>query len=183
MAANHRWALAAVAVAGVSVLSVQQTGALWSDSATSDGATLNSGNLTLAVGDGDVQERHFEFAALTGSDMMSGDFVQRPLHVSNAGTTSMEYRLASAVPSVDAPPLLLRISAVSSEFACPDSGGPVGTELYEEGPIDVAEFDSRRLIAEASEVLCFRVTMGEGAQTDQSGDVMFTFEATQAIQP
>ena len=47
MATHHRWALAAVAVAGVSVLSVQQTGALWSDSASLDGTTLTSGSLGI----------------------------------------------------------------------------------------------------------------------------------------
>lgn len=182
MATHLRWALAAAAVAGVSILSVQQTGALWSDSANSDGAMLNSGNLALEVGDGDSQVSEFSFESLTGDDMMSGDSMQQPLHVSNAGTTSMDYRLASAAPSVDAPPLLLRVSAVSSGLDCSDSEDTVGTELYN-GPIENAVISYRPLSAEASEVLCFRVTMGEDAEAGQSGNVTFTFEATQVIQP
>lgn len=183
MAVHHRWALAAVAVAGVSVLFVQQTGALWSDSATSDGATFNSGNLTLAVGDGDTQFSHFQFVDLAGPDLMIGQAVQQPLHVSNAGTTSMDYRLASAAPSSDAPPLLLRVSAVSSGSDCSDSEDPVGEALYD-GLISDAGFDKYRPLASgASEVLCFRVTMGDDAEAEQSGNVTFTFEATQAIQP
>ena len=183
MATHLRWALAAVAVAGLAVLSVQQTGALWSDSATSEGATLNSGNLALAVGDDVTQVSQFQFDALTGEDMMSGDSVQQPLHVSNAGTVSMDYRLVSATPSVDAPPLLLRVSAVSSGPECSGSEDPVGDALYD-GPISGAVFNEYRPLAtEDSEVLCFRVTMGDDAEPEQSGNVTFTFEATQVIQP
>lgn len=182
MAVHHRWALAAIAVAAVSVLFVQQTGALWSDSATSDGATFSSGNLTLAVGDADSQVSHFQFKSLTGEEMMSGDSVQQPLHVSNAGTTSMNYRLASATPSIGAPPLLLRVSSVSSGPECSGSEDPVAVPIYE-GPISDAVIDDRPLDSEASEVLCFRVTMGDDAEPEQSGNVTFTFEATQVIQP
>ncbi|MGX1769979.1 hypothetical protein ACWIE7_17020 [Dietzia sp. NPDC055343] len=183
MAVHHRWALAAVAVAGVSVLFVQQTGALWSDSATNEGATLNSGNLTLAVGDGVDQVSDFLFDALAGTDMVGGEVVQKPLYVSNEGTTSLQYRLAQATPSENAPPLSLRVSSVPSESGCPDSEGTVGSPLYD-GPISGAVFEAYRPLASgASEVLCFRVTMGEDSEPEQSGDVTFTFEATQAIQP
>lgn len=178
MATHHRWALAAVAVAGVSILSVQQTGALWSDSATLDGATLTSGSLGIEVGTTGETAAAYEFTGLAGPNMMSGDYVQRPLHVHNTGSEAMQYRLASATLGAVLP-LELQVTAVSSEAGCPVSGDAVGTALYSD-PLTEAETDYRALSSGASEILCFRVTMGENPTAGEQGSATFTFQGTQS---
>lgn len=182
MATHHRWALAAVAVAGVSVLSVQQTGALWSDSAESSGATISSGLLSIAVGDGQTQVSQFSFDELAGPDMMSGHSVQRPLHVHNTGGEAMQYRLESATLGADLP-LELQVAAVSSETDCPESGDAAGTALYTgpmTGALPEGAFAYRALTSGDSEILCFRVTMGENPTAGEQGTAAFTFRATQS---
>jgi len=182
MATHHRSALAAVAVAGVSVLSVQQTGALWSDSASLDGTTITAGSLGIEVGASGATSSAYTFADLTGPNMMSGDYVQRPLHVHNTGSAAMQYRLESATLSA-ALPLQLQVTAVSSEAGCPSSGDAVGTALYT-GPMNgtLAEeaFSYRALSSGASEILCFRVTMGENPTAGEQGTATFTFQGTQS---
>ena len=91
MATHHRWALAAVAVAGVSVLSVQQTGALWSDSASLDGTTITAGSLGIEVGASGATSSAYTFVDLTGPNMMSDDYVQHPLLLLTMGTEEMQY--------------------------------------------------------------------------------------------
>ena len=178
MATHHRWALAAVAVAGVSVLSVQQTGALWSDSASLDGTTLTSGSLGIEVGASGATSSDYTFVDLTGPNMMSGDYVQHPLHVLNTGTEAMQYRLESATLDADLP-LQLQVTAVSSEAECPASGDAVGDDLYS-GSLTDATTSYRALSSGASEILCFRVTMGENPTAGEQGTATFTFQGTQS---
>ena len=182
MATHHRWALAAVAVAGVSILSVQQTGALWSDSADSDGATITAGSLGIEVGASGETSSAYEFADLAAPNMMSGDSVQRPLRVHNTGSEAMQYRLESATLGADLP-LDLRVAAVSSEDECLDSGDTAGTELYTgpmTGPLAEEAFAYRALSSGASELLCFRVAMGDNPTAGEQGTATFTFQATQS---
>lgn len=176
MATHLRWALAAVAVAGVSVLSVQQTGALWSASADLDGTTVTSGTLNIAVGNSGETSEAFEFEDLAGPNMLSGDYVQQPLLVRNTGTAAMQYRLESATLAAILP-LQLQVTAVSSEANCQASGDAVGTPLYT-GRLTEASTFNRALSSGASEVLCFRVTMGENALVGEPGAATFTFRAT-----
>lgn len=182
MTTHHRWALAAVAVAGVTVLSVQQTGALWSDSAQQAEATISSGKLDIAVGTSEIKVADYEFAALAGTDMVSGDHVQRPLRVHNTGSVRMQYRLQSASLSAQLP-LQLQVTAVSSEAGCPASEDAVGTPLYT-GPMSGAlteeKFAYRALGSGASDVLCFRVTMGQDPTANTAATATFTFQATQS---
>lgn len=176
MATHLRWALAAVAVAGVSVLSVQQTGALWSASADLDGTTVTSGTLNIEVGSSGETSEAYEFSELAGPNMLSGDYVQRPLLVRNTGTAAMQYRLESATLGANLP-LSLQVTAVSSEADCQASGDAVGTPLYT-GLLTEAITDNRALSSGASEILCFRVTMGDSPAADQQGKATFTFRAT-----
>lgn len=178
MATHLRWTLAAVAVAGVSILSVQQTGALWSDSAESSGASISSGRLDIAVGTSETQVEAYPFTELAMDDMMSGEFVQSPLHVRNTGSVPMQYRLASAELSADLP-LNLRVDAVSSEAECLASEGTGDDALYS-GPLSSASTGDRLLGVGASEVLCFRVEMGNDPTAGEEGAAVFTFQATQS---
>ncbi|WP_010540269.1 hypothetical protein [Dietzia alimentaria] len=181
MATHHRWALAAVAVTGVTVLSVQQTGALWSDSAQQPGATISSGRLDVAVGTSGTKVADYEFEALTGTDMVSGEFVQRPLHVHNTGSVRMQYRLQSVTLSVPSEqlPLYLEVTQVSSEAGCPASGDASGVPIYDD-ELHGAQTADRTLAAGASEILCFRATMGQNPTAGASGTATFTFQATQS---
>ncbi|WP_295648547.1 hypothetical protein [uncultured Dietzia sp.] len=178
MATHLRWALAAAAVAGVSILSVQQTGALWSDSAESSGATISSGRLDIAVGTSESQVEAYSFTGLEMDDMMSGDFVQRPLHVYNTGSVPMQYRLVSTELGADLP-LNLRVAAVSSETDCLESGDTAGNELYA-GELKSAFTADRGLAVGAWEILCFRVEMVDDSTSDDEGSATFTFQATQS---
>ena len=178
MATHHRWALAAIAVAGVTVLTVQQTGALWSDSAQQAGATISSGRLDIAVGTSETKVAAYRFEELAQSDMVSGEYVQRPLHVHNTGSVRMQYRLQSASLSAQLP-LQLQVTAVSSEAGCPASGDASGEVLVSRELI-YAETPDREIAAGESEILCFRATMGENPEPGASGVATFTFQATQS---
>lgn len=178
IAAHLRWSLAAAAVAGVSVLSVQQTGALWSDSAESPGATISSGRLDISVGTSETRTEAYGFADLAMEDMMSGDSVQRPLHVHNTGSVAMQYRLVSAELGADLP-LDLRVAAVSSESECLGSGDTAGSTLYS-GALPSASTADRDLAAGASEIVCFRVEMVDDPTAGEEGAAVFTFQATQS---
>lgn len=178
MTTHRSWTLAAVVVAGAAIVSVQQTGALWSDSAQSAGSTITAGRLDIAVGDSNSQVKAYQFTALTASNMVSGDSVQRPLHVRNAGNVPMKYKVDSATLS-GVLPLKLQVTAVSSEVACPASGDASGDPLYS-GDLTGAETSYRELAKGTSEILCFRVTMGPNATAGNSGAATFTFGTTQS---
>lgn len=178
MATHHRWALAAAAAVGVAVLSVQQTGALWSDSADLGGATITSGRLDIAVGTAGTKVEAYQFTDLAKANMVSGDYVQRPLYVHNTGNIPMEYRLESAALS-DSLPLQLSVTQVSSEAGCPASGDAAG-ELLFSGEMASAQTGNQHLDAGASEILCFRATMGTNPPAGGSATAVFTFRATQS---
>ncbi|MFC7446751.1 hypothetical protein [Rhodococcus daqingensis] len=180
MSNKTRWVvLVGAAVAGVALLSGQQTGALWSKSETLDAGTIHSGVLDLSVGQGGATD--YPFTALAGANMGPGGYAQAPVPIHNSGDVLMKYRLQNAAQSSAAMPMTLTVSAVASEAACPAQGDPTGaTELYN-GPMIGAQAPAapqwRSVEPGAGEVLCMRATIGADAPHSTSTSVTFTFAA------
>lgn len=167
-----KWALAAVAVLLVGFVSLQQTGALWSSNATSNGGgTITAGKLDISVGSGVKQ---FVLDGMENTNASRGDSVQKALPVINSGNVTMQYKLNGIAVNGTAP-LTFRIAKVANEAACAPTGD-VGTELYN-GPGNSASFAARNVAAGTTEVLCLRVTIADNAQTSQSSNATFTFGA------
>ncbi|MGW0173596.1 hypothetical protein ACWDUM_07095 [Rhodococcus sp. NPDC003322] len=176
MSNKTRWlAVGGAAVAGVALLSVQQTGALWTQSQTVNGGTIHSGVLDLSVGGSGIGS--FPFTALAGSSMLPGGYAQAPVTVYNSGNVLMKYRLQNGIQSDSAVPLDLTVSAVASEAACPATGNPTGATALYTGPLIGASFAERTVQPGATEVLCLRGTVGANAPQGASTTATFTFSA------
>lgn len=85
-------------VVALSVAAVQSTGALWSERATTGAATLNTGQLRLVAGTGSGTT--YQFEALSGSTILTGQPYQAPLAITNSGNTPLRYKLNAAGPQV-----------------------------------------------------------------------------------
>ncbi|MGO3328172.1 hypothetical protein [Gordonia sp. (in: high G+C Gram-positive bacteria)] len=97
---NVLLAAAGVLVAVLIFGSVQTTGALWRDQTDmGSDTTVHTGSLSLRPGSGSGSS--FEFAALSGQNLAPGDARQAELVISNAGTTPLEFALATAGPTVE----------------------------------------------------------------------------------
>lgn len=168
-----KWALAAAAVLLVGFFSLQQTGALWSSSANSDGdTTITAGKLDISAGKDGVKQ--FDLKGLELTNAGRGDSVQKPLPVINSGNVTMQYKLNSIETNGTAP-LSFRVATVANEAACTPTGN-VGTELYN-GAGNAATFAARKVAAGTTEVLCLRVTIAPNAETSQSSNATYTFAA------
>lgn len=176
-------AIAAASVLGVTLLSAQQTGALWRAEGSLAGGTINSGVLDLTVGKSGSASKDFAFTALGGSGLGEGDYSQAPLTIKNSGNVLMKYRLQNSTQSSAAMPLSLKVTAVPSAGDCPAQGEPTGTgkaELYN-GPMIGAQAPSSPLWqtveAGQSEILCLRGTVGAGAPPQAESSVQLSFTA------
>ena len=170
-------AIAAASVLGLTLLSVQQTGALWRAEATLDGGTIQSGRLDLQVGDSNSTTKDYQFDAFGRAYMGGGSYSQQPITIANAGNVLMKYRLAGAAQSDSAVPLTLTVTPVASEADCPAQGAVSGTAVYD-GPMEGASFTDW-LTAEAGEskVLCLRGTVADDAEPNMSTSVVLSFAA------
>ncbi len=178
------WSLAVTAVAAVAALafaSAQQTGALWSQSATISDATINSGTLSLRVGDSGSQSRDFLLSAFGATNLTQNAVVQKPLTVKNAGNVDMKYRLQSVSQSSPDLPLTLKVWIVSSAAGCPAAAEPAGTPLY-----SGAMFGAQAPAAPAwapvlppgdTAVWCLRATVGPTATPNTSATVTLNYLA------
>ncbi|MGB3602570.1 hypothetical protein [Gordonia sp. (in: high G+C Gram-positive bacteria)] len=168
-----KWALAAAAVLLVGFFSLQQTGALWSSNASSNGGgTITAGKLDISAGQGGVKQ--FTLDGMEKSNAGRGDSVQKALPVINSGNVTMQYKL-NGIQVNGTAPLTFRIAKVANEAACTPTGD-VGTELYN-GAGNSASFAAQKVAAGTTEVLCLRVTIASNAQTSQSSNATFTFGA------
>lgn len=181
MSNKTRWlAFAGAAVAGIALISAQQTGALWSQTVpVGDGATIHSGILDLSVGQGGTAD--YPFSALAGANLFPGGYAQAPVTIYNSGNVLMKYRLQSASQSNTAVPLDLTVSTVAAESACPAQGAPTGATQIYQGPMVGAQAPSapqwRTVQPGASEVLCLRGTVGAAAAANASTTAAFSFVA------
>lgn len=173
MKAQYKWALAAAAVLLLGLVSLQQTGALWrSDANNGGGGTVTAGTLDISAGQEGVKS--FDLDGLTLDDADALDSVQKPLPVINSGNVAMAYKLNSVAVNGDVP-LLLRVAVVESEAACTPTGD-VGTQLWS-GPANTAHTAPQNVPAGATQVLCLRMTIAEGAPKNESSSATFTFGA------
>ena len=174
MKTQYKWAIAASSVLLIGFVSVQQTGALWRDSAESTGGTITAGLLDISAGTSGVKQ--FNLAGFKLENKGPGDSIQMPLPVINSGNVQMSYLLDDVtLNSATPPPLTLRVAKVTNEAACTTTGD-VGTELYN-GAMDGAGFDAQLVPAGQMQVLCLRATLGSGAAASQASDATFTFAA------
>ncbi|AOW92858.1 hypothetical protein BFN03_09770 [Rhodococcus sp. WMMA185] len=180
MSNKTRWvAVGGAAVAGVALMSSQQTGALWSQTETLSPGSISSGTLDLAVGGAGVTDYPFE--ALAKEGLGGGQYAQAPIPIINSGDVVMKYRLQDAMQSNAAVPLDLTVFVVDSPEACPAEGDPVAATVVYDGPLIGAQAPAapqwRMVEPGASEVLCMRGTVGEDAQPNESTTASFVFGA------
>lgn len=173
------WAIAAASVLGVTLLSAQQTGALWRTEATLDGGTIHSGQLNLTVGSSTATSKDYALP-LSGEGMAGGSFSQAPLTVKNSGNVPMHYKLANSAQSDATVPMTLTVTSVANEAACPATGAVTGTEIYSGsmiGALAPAAGWQPVMQPGASEVLCLRATMGANAPVNSATTVALSFAA------
>lgn len=175
---NHtKWALAGAAVVAVSLVSLQQTGALWSDSVTSDGTTITAGVLDLSAGS--EGQKDFPFSSFAKADMNPGDYVQVPMVLLNSGNVGLSYALSTVSQSDPTVPLNLTVTEVADEAACGAGNEPAGDLLYDapmHGATTAASATQTHVAPGGQAVLCFRATMGQ-FQQEQSTDASMVFTA------
>ncbi|MFE4503761.1 hypothetical protein ACFRFQ_28230 [Rhodococcus sp. NPDC056743] len=180
MKTQHKVALAASSVLLIGFVSVQQTGALWRDSAQSAGGTLQAGLLDISAGTAGIKQ--FNLAGFKLENKGPGESVQMPLPVINSGNVQMNYTLSNVVLNgATPPPLTLRVAKVATAAAC-TATGDVGAELYS-GNMGGAAFAAPQLVpAGQTQVLCLRATLGSNAAASQQADATFTFAASSVSQ-
>lgn len=181
----------AVAVAALAFGSVQSTAALWRTDATVPGTgPVNTGKLVLTAGSGgSTQSTSFQFDELKPAGLIQvGDFVQRPLTISNGGTIPLKFRLGTvAVPSSSAGVANVHVDVrrVASTAGCPTSGSvPAGlatladVSVQTEGSANgVAGWNN--IPRDETATLCVRSTLLAVPATAVSYRHVFTFDAQQ----
>ncbi|GAA3201735.1 hypothetical protein GCM10020255_106700 [Rhodococcus baikonurensis] len=166
MKTQYKWAIAASSVLLIGFVSVQQTGALWRDTAESTGGgTIQAGMLDISAGGEGVKQFNLDGFKLDNKG--PGDSIQMPLPVINSGNVQMNYVLSDVLLNgATPPPLSLRVAKVANEAAC-TATGDVGTELYN-GAMDGAAFSEQLVPAGQMQVLCLRATLGQAQQRANS---------------
>ncbi|GAA4806077.1 hypothetical protein [Tomitella cavernea] len=179
MKSPYKWGLAGALVLLLGFVSIQQTGALWSDSEALPGAVITTGTLDISAGA--EGQAAFDLSDFAKPDMAPGDAATKPLKIFNSGDVGMQYRLADVAltgqGAVGVPPLDLTIVQVGSDADC-TAGAPAGEQLYAGGMADATTL-LRTLAPGADEVLCLTATLGSDPQTGQSATAEFTFDAQQ----
>ncbi|MGA9871020.1 MAG: hypothetical protein WBQ44_07755 [Rhodococcus sp. (in: high G+C Gram-positive bacteria)] len=155
------------------------TDALWQDEQVIAGGSIRSGTLDIRVGPVGAEVNEFVLTSLGGNNLGPNRFSQAPLSVKNAGTTAMTYRLQSASQS-GALPLTLRASRVNAVADCPAGAAPTNATSLYDGPLGSAQSSARPLASGASEVWCFRVTLGDNPPQNATSTVKLSFRADQA---
>lgn len=159
-------------------ISAHGTVATWRAESTVVPPSLTTGSLELLAGG----EAKYDFTELAGNQLVPGAFTQAPLTISNSGTVDLTYRLdgasdAAASPSAAdralAGAVKLSIYSGMDQQACEADQPLTGEALYS-GPLDpAANFAKARVLsakpAAASETLCVRLSVPEGATQAASG--------------
>ncbi|CAM3177391.1 hypothetical protein DFJ75_0981 [Williamsia muralis] len=176
-------------VVALSVAAVRSTGALWSDRATTGAATLNTGQLKLVAGTGSGTT--YQFQALNGSGILTGQPIQAPLAITNSGSTPLRYKLNAAGPQVTTTGHSVSVSL--SGTVLPTGGscgagtmpGAAAFTAFTAGSSSQAATSSWRSLAKgATETWCIRSTLltvnGTGSPNfSTSFTVLFTFGSEQ----
>lgn len=177
MKTQYKWAIAAASALLIGIVSVQQTGALWRDTAEVPGGTISAGILDISAGGDGVKQ--FDLSGLKLENKSVGDSVQAELPVLNSGNVAMGYDLTDVVISDGAPQMGLRVGLLGEGQECISDGSePGGTELYA-GTMDGAGFTEPQFVeAGSTQTLCLMATIGADSEPNQSGDATFTFTAS-----
>lgn len=131
----------------------------------------------------------YSWTALSLSSMKPGDNNYRPLTVSNNGTLSYGYTMASSATDTDTKALrdqmTFGMKLVANAGACDATGyGASSTTVVAVGALSAAAIaSSRTLAAGASEVLCAYVLLPSGSGNSFQGATTtstMTFTATQS---
>ncbi|OZG27104.1 hypothetical protein BH683_022045 [Williamsia sp. 1138] len=173
------------AVAALSLAAVRSTDALWTDSASTDSATVITGQLKLVAGSGSGSI--YQFAGLNGAGILPGDQRQAPLAITNGGSTPLRYRLNAAGPQVSTPGSGVTLSlsgtvmAVGSTCGTGTLPGAAAFTTFTTSASGTAASSPWRSLAEgATETWCMRSTLqsvtGTGSATYT---VLFAFGSEQ----
>ncbi|ATD71615.1 MULTISPECIES: hypothetical protein [Gordonia] len=118
------YAALAILVAVLLFGSVRTTGALWAEQADVSDTDITTGTIGLAPGTGGGSS--FTFPALNGTNVIPGQAQQAVLTITNAGSTPLRFRLASAGPSVSTPGATVTVNLSGAPGAsCPGTGTPL----------------------------------------------------------
>lgn len=151
------------AIAGASIVAVIATGgtyAMWNDSASLNGGTIQSGSLSLTVND----VASYALSGAAWSKLLPGDVVSQEVTVKNTGTVP---GTVSAQTSGSFDPLLVHVKKGSCS-------GTIGGMSSTVSPTDLGVFAA----GEAS-VVCLQVTMPtDAANTAQGTSQTFTVTFT-----
>ncbi|MDV7100249.1 hypothetical protein R4227_08915 [Gordonia amicalis] len=114
----------AILVAVLVFGSVRTTGALWAEQADGSDTDITTGTIGLAPGAGGGSS--FTFPALNGTNVIPGQAQQAVLTITNAGSTPLRFRLASAGPSVSTPGATVTVNLSGAPASsCPGTGTPL----------------------------------------------------------
>lgn len=180
-----RWGILSVAaLAALSLMTVQQSAALWRDSTQITDATITSGTLSLLVGSAEGQAKSHTMPEFGGSNLIPGSVIQRPLTVRNAGDIDMKYRLQSVTQAESDGkrdvPLRLDTWIVADDAACPAASEPIGVAGYS-GNLADAQWPTapgwEALAPDATAVWCLRVTVDATADADQASVITLNYLA------
>lgn len=186
------WGIAAVTVAVLAFGSVQSTGALWRSQSTVPGGTVKAASFSLTASNGsDAKVQDYRFEDLKSSTpLLQGQFVQKPLVLTNSGTTPMTVQVSSiAVQLQSGSALTVHVdgTVVENSTNCPATGNPVGTAAFSadivSGQSATLSGAATRLVPGATQILCVRSTLKTGptpVTTISKYTHVFSFLAKQA---
>jgi hypothetical protein len=179
-----------VAVASAAVLifgSVQTTGALWRDQEAVQAGVVRTADLVLTTG-GSGTGTNFTFDALSGTNVVPGTSVTKPLDVRNPASAPLHFRMTAAGPQVSTTGASVKVtlaaSAVPDTVTCPDAGPLPGQAIF-------TQFESSATTTSApnqswtdiapggTQKLCVRTTLTDvtSATSPVSYTHKFSFEA------
>jgi len=184
---------AAAAVVLVLGVSAQTTVAAWRAEGRIDAGSIQTGSLSLLAGNSNSAKQDYVFSELKTENLLPGSFVQAPLTIVNAGTTSLAYGLAGITTGTDngtAQDKALAAAGTVSIYADVPPASCTGTQqvsgqlLYSGSLSAGAAFSNPRDLAApgsplASEALCIRLSLPAGTpQAAAGGKMAPTFSFT-----
>ncbi len=180
MKTQYKWAIAASSVLLIGFVSVQQTGALWRDTAESTGGTIQAGMLDISAGGEGVKQFNLDGFKLDNKG--PGDSIQMPLPVINSGNVQMNYVLSDVVLNGATPAAAEPARGQGSQRGGP--APPLATWALSSTtvPWTARAFSEQLVPAGQMQVLCLRATLGQGAAASQQSNATFTFDASSVSQ-
>lgn len=157
--------------------------AAWSDTATATSGVFSTGSIKLKLADQDGPKANYAFTTLTKADMMPGTTVAAVLPVSNTGSGDFKYTMGAVATTSDlAPYLKVTVSTGTSNGTVCSGGTVIANNLaLTSGGTTALIGTGRSLLKNASENLCFQVTLDAAAPPNvqnQTVNTSFNFNAT-----